>query len=191
MLKKILIVAAAVIAVLVAIVASRPSTYEVERSATIGAPPDLVYAQVADFGRWSEWSPWAKLDPGMKTTLTGTAATPGHAYAWTGNDKVGEGRMTITELEPGRQVSIRLEFLKPFASTSATRFSFAPDGSGTRVGWKMSGTNGFVEKAFCIFMDMDKMIGGDFEKGLGQLKAVAEAEARQAVPAQAAAEPAK
>jgi len=192
MWKKILMAVAALVAVLLAVVASRPGSYQVERSATVAAPPAVVYAQVADFGRWAQWSPWAKLDPAMKTTLTGAPASVGHGYAWAGNDKVGEGRMTITEVAPGQRVGIKLEFLKPFASTSPSSFSLAPEGAGTRVTWKMTGTNGFVEKAFTLFMDFEKMIGADFDKGLSQLKAVAEAEARQApAPTAAAPEPGK
>jgi hypothetical protein len=193
-LKKILLVVAAVVAIFLAVVATRPSTYQVERSATVGAPPAVVYAQVADFGRWERWSPWAKLDPSMKTALTGAPSSPGHGYAWTGNDKVGEGRMTLTEVKAAERLAIRLEFLKPFASVNATTFTFAPDGAGTRVAWKMSGENGFVEKAFSLFMDFEKMIGADFEKGLSQLRAVAEAEVRAAPaaapPADAAPAPA-
>ncbi len=190
MWKKILLVVAAVVAVLLATIASRPGSYEVERSATAAAPPSVVYAQVADFGRWAEWSPWAKLDPGMKTTLTGTPAAVGHGYAWAGNDKVGEGRMTITEAVPGQRVGIKLEFLKPFASTSPSSFALAPDGPGTRITWKMTGTNDFMGKAFSLFMDFEKMIGADFEKGLSQLKSVAESAPRQAA-APAPAEPGK
>jgi len=188
--KKILVVVAALIAVLLATVATRPAGYEVERSATVAAPPEVVYGQVSDFGRWAEWSPWAKLDPSMKTTLSGTPASVGHGYAWTGNDKVGQGRMTITEAAPGSRVAIKLEFLKPFASTSPTTFTLAPDGAGTRVTWKMTGTNDFMGKAFSLFMDFEKMIGGDFDKGLAQLKAVSETAARQAA-APAAAAPAR
>jgi len=188
MWKKILLVVAALIAVLLATIASRPGSYQVERSASAAAPPEVVYAQVSDFGRWAQWSPWAKLDPNMKTTLTGTPASVGHGYAWAGNDKVGEGRMTITEAAPGSRVGIKLEFLKPFASTSPTSFTLAPDGGGTRITWKMTGTNDFMGKAFSLFMDFEKMIGGDFDRGLAQLKAVSEAAARQAA-APATAEP--
>jgi len=187
MWKKVLIVIGALLAVLLATIASRPAGYQVERSASVAAPPEVVYAQVSDFGRWSEWSPWAKLDPNMKTTLSGTPAAVGHGYAWAGNDKVGEGRMTITEAAPASRVGIKLEFLKPFASVSPTSFTLAPDGAGTRITWKMTGTNDFMGKAFSLFMDFEKMIGGDFEKGLAQLRAVSEAAARQA--ATPAAEP--
>ncbi|MBI5070031.1 MAG: SRPBCC family protein [Deltaproteobacteria bacterium] len=182
MLKKVLLVVAAIVAVLVAVIATRPAGYQVERSATVAAPPEVVYAQVADFGRWAQWSPWAKLDPGMKTTLTGAPGSVGHGYAWVGNDKVGEGRMTITEAAPGSRVAIKLEFLKPMEAVSPTTFTFAPDGAGTRVSWKMVGTNNFMGKAMSLFMDFEKMIGGDFEKGLSQLRAAAEAEARAAPP---------
>jgi len=111
----------------------------------------------------------------------------GHGYAWAGNDQVGEGRMTIAALEPGRRVDIDLEFLKPMEARNPTRFALVPEGAGTRVTWSMTGHNGFVARAFTLFMDMDKMVGGDFERGLASLQGVAEAEAARApVPAQAA-----
>jgi len=180
MWKKVLLVLAALVAILLATIASRPGGYEVERTATVAAPPAVVYAQVSDFSRWAEWSPWAKLDPSMKTTLTGTPASVGHAYAWAGNDKVGEGRMTITEATPSTRVAIRLEFLAPWKATNPTSFTFVPDGAGTRVNWKMAATNNFAMKAVSLFMDFEKMIGGDFDRGLAQLKAVSEAAARTA-----------
>jgi hypothetical protein len=119
----------------------------------------------------------------MKTTYAGPVAAAGSSYAWTGNDKVGEGRMTIVEAKPGERVRIRLEFIKPFASTNSTEFEFAPKAGGTQITWTMVGQNGFVGKAFSVFMDMDKMIGNDFDKGLSQLKAVAEAEKAPAAAA--------
>ena len=110
----------------------------------------------------------------MKTTYSGTAAGTGAIYAWSGNDQVGEGRMTITESQPSERVGIHLEFLKPFASTSETLFAFQPQGDAVKVTWTMKGENNFFAKAFGLFMNMDKMIGGDFEKGLAQLKTLAE-----------------
>jgi len=186
MLKKLLIAVVVVVAVFVAFAATRPASYRVTRSRTIGAPASVVYAQVADFHQWDKWSPWAKLDPAMKTTHTGPVAAPGSSYAWSGNDKVGEGKMTLVEAVPGQRLRITLEFLKPFAATSATEFGFAPRQGGTETTWTMEGHNSFVAKAFSVFMDMDKMIGNDFEKGLAQLKAVSEAEAQKAAPAAAA-----
>lgn len=183
MAKKILFGLAAVVAVLALYVDSRPAEFKVERSARIPAPPALVFARLADFGRWSDWSPWEKLDPAMKRTLSGAPAGVGHSYAWAGNDKVGEGRMTITGLAAPERVDIRLEFLKPWKATNATVFTIVPDGTGSRVTWSMSGTKGFLMKAMGIFMSMDAMVGKDFEKGLSNLAAVAARDAAAAEPA--------
>jgi uncharacterized protein YndB with AHSA1/START domain len=183
MLKKLLLAIVVVCAALTAVVATRPASYRVSRAQTIAAPASTVYAQVADFHQWEKWSPWAKLDPAMKTTFAGPVAAPGSSYAWAGNDKVGEGKMTIVAARPGEMVLIRLEFLKPFASTSSTAFTFASKGSGTETTWTMEGHNNFAGKAFSLFMNMDKMIGSDFEKGLAQLQAVSEAGAQKSAAA--------
>src|SRR5919109_5619702 len=124
MVKKLLVAVVVVLVAFAAFVATRPAAYRVSRSTTIAAPPALVYTQVADFHRWDAWSPWAKLDPAMKTTYAGPVAAPGSAYAWAGNGKVGEGRMTIVDATPGERIAIRLEFIKPFEATSSTEFSF-------------------------------------------------------------------
>jgi hypothetical protein len=172
MLRKILVTVLVLVVLAVAFVATRPSTYRVERSASVGAPPEAVFAQVADFHRWDAWSPWAKLDPAMATRFEGSGV--GATYWWKGNKDVGEGQMTLTEVDPGRRVAIRLEFIEPFPSKANTEFLFAPTDGGTRVTWAMSGNLGFVEKAFSIFANMDRMIGADFEKGLASLKRAAE-----------------
>lgn len=192
MLKKILLLAAAAVAVFLAVVATRPSDFKVERSTTVPAPPAVVYAQVSDFGRWAAWSPWEKLDPSMKKEVTGTPGAVGHSYHWVGNKDVGEGRMTLVATRPGAGVDIKLEFLEPWKATNATTLATAADGAGTRVTWTMTGTNNFMMKAVTLFMDMDKMVGGDFERGLAGLRSVSEAEAAKAAaaPAPSAAVPA-
>lgn len=177
MLRKLGIALAAIVVLLVAFVATRPARFRVERSASIAAPPAAVFARLADFGRWGDWSPWDKLDPAMRKTVSGAPATVGHAYAWSGNDKAGEGRMTIVGLTPGERVEIRLEFLKPWKATNETLFTIQPEGSGCRVTWTMSGANGFVMKAMGLVMSMDAMVGKDFEQGLRKLASVAEADA--------------
>jgi hypothetical protein len=186
MWKKILIFIAAAVVVFLAVVATRPADFKVERSATLPAPPAAVYAQVSDFGRWAAWSPWERLDPSMKKEVTGAPGTVGHAYHWVGNKQVGEGRMTIVAARPGAGVDIKLEFLQPWQATNATTLATAADGAGTRVTWTMTGTNNFMMKAMTLFMDMDKMVGGDFERGLANLKAASEEAARAAAPAAAA-----
>lgn len=179
MLKKILIGVAVVLVGLVAFIASRPSSFRVERSATIAAPAEVVFAMINDFHQWQAWSPWEKLDPSMKKTLDGPAAGVGAIYYWNGNDQVGEGRMTVTESRPNERITIKLEFLKPFASTSNIEFTVAPSGSDVKLTWVMGGHNDFMGKVFSTFMDADSMIGKDLEKGLANLKAGAEAEAKR------------
>jgi uncharacterized protein YndB with AHSA1/START domain len=174
MLKKALLAVAALLILLAVFVLTRPGDFRIERSLLVAAPPERVYAQIADFHRWEGWSPWAKLDPKMRTTYSGKDGEVGAAYAWAGDDKVGEGRMTVVDLTPPRRVAIRLEFLKPFAATNETVFNLTPELGGTRVAWVMSGQNGAMGKLFALFADMDKMVGGDFEKGLASLKAQAE-----------------
>ena len=179
MMKKVLLAVLLIVVVFVVVVATRPADFRITRSATIAAPPAVVFAQVNDFHLWDAWSPWAKLDPAMKQTHEGAPAGTGAIYSWAGNKDVGEGRMTLTESRAPELVRIKLEFLKPFPAVNTTEFSFKPEGTQTAVTWSMSGTNGFMAKAFCMFMNMDKMVGGDFEKGLAQLKTVAEAAGRK------------
>jgi len=179
MIKKILlgiVVAVGVLVVVfVCIVALQPSHYRVERSATINAPASVVFAQVNDFHKWGAWSPWANLDPAMKQSFEGAPAGTGAVYTWAGNNQVGEGRMTITNSHPSDLIKIKLEFIKPWAATNATDFMFKPQGNQTAVTWTMDGDNNFMGKAFGLFMNMDKMVGDDFQKGLAQMKSVSEA----------------
>jgi len=174
MLKKLLIGIAVIIIVFVVIVATRPSEYSVTRSVAIAAPPDAVFPHVNELKKWAVWNPWEKIDPTMKLAYEGPGSGVGASYSWIGNREVGEGRMTITESRPGELVRLKLEFFKPMAGVSTAEFAFKPEGSQTTVTWSMTGKNNFVAKAFCMFVSMDKMIGGQFEKGLADLKSVVE-----------------
>lgn len=174
--KKVLIGFALVVAAFAALVAMQPVEMLVTRSATIAAPPAAVFAQVNDFRNWQAWSPWEGLDPNLQRSYEGAASGEGAVYHWAGNAEVGEGRMTIEESRPEERIRIRLEFLKPFAATNATEFTFASQGEGTEVTWTMAGEKNFVSKGMCLIMDMDAMIGADFEKGLAQLADVVEGE---------------
>ena len=175
MLKKILLGIAVIVVVFVIIVALQPAEYHVARTATIAAPAEVVFAQVNELKKWEAWSPWVKIDPAMKQTYEGPASGTGAISRWAGNNQVGEGSMTITESRPNELIRFNLEFIKPMAGTSTSEFSFKPEGNQTTVTWSMSGRNNFSAKAMCMFMNMDKMVGGDFERGLAQMKSVAEA----------------
>jgi uncharacterized protein YndB with AHSA1/START domain len=174
MIYYILIGIAVVVILLLIVAAVQPSQFSISRSATIAAPPATVFANVNDFHKWQAWSPWAKMDPNARNTFSGPDAGVGAAFAWSGNNKVGAGQMTITESRPAELIHINLEFERPMKAINLTEFTFKPDGSQTVVTWTMSGKNGFMAKLFVLFMNCDKMIGGQFEKGLAQLRSVSE-----------------
>ena len=175
MLMKIVAALAVIVIGFVAFVATRPSEYRVARTVTMTAPASAAFAQVNDFHRWGAWNPWAKLDPTMKQTNEGAPAGPGAVYTWAGNTQVGAGRMTMTESRPNELVRINLEFLKPFAATSIAEFTFRPEGDRTAVTWSMVGQANFIAKIVHLFVDMDTMIGGNFERGLADMKSIVEA----------------
>ena len=171
-----IILALAFIAILfIVVIAGQPEEFKVVRSVNISAPPEKVFPHVNDFHQWEGWSPWAKMDPACKNNYSGAAAGTGAILAWAGNRKVGEGRMTILESQPGEFIRIKLEFLKPFKATNTAEFSFQCGGGLTAVTWSMSGKNNFMGKIFGLIVNCDRMIGGDFEKGLAAMKSVVEA----------------
>lgn len=182
MLKRVLLAVVAVVVLFAAYVAMQPSTFRIERSAIVVAPPAAVFAEVNDFHNWEAWSPWAKLDPNAKATFEGPASGQGAVFHWSGNDEVGEGKMTLTESKPDEHILIQVDFVKPFAGTNASEFTFKPDGARTIVNWAIFGEQGFIEKAICLFMNPQKMIGEPLEKGLANLKAVTEAKLGQSQP---------
>jgi hypothetical protein len=166
---------AALVVLFVIVVATHTPKFRIERSITIAAPPERAFAHVNDFRKWVGWSPWEKIDPTMKKTFEGPSVGRGAIYSWVGNSKVGEGRMTIERSDEPSIVGLKLEFLKPWQATNATTFSFVPADGGTKVTWAMEGENrSFTMKAFATVMNMDKVVGRDFERGLASLKSVAE-----------------
>lgn len=174
LLKTILIALAAMMGIFLIVVAVQPSQFRVTRSILVDAAPAAVFPHVNQLKNWEAWNPWGQVDPNMKLTYDGPAAGVGASYAWVGNKDVGEGRATITESRTNELVQLRLEFFKPMAGVSTVAFSFKPRGTQTEVTWLMTGENNYLAKALCLFMNMDKMIGGQFEKGLASLKAAAE-----------------
>ncbi len=180
MIKKILIALAATLVGFAVFVATRPANFRITRAAKISASAGVVFTHVNELKKWPAWSPWAKMDPQMKVTYAGPEAGVGASYSWVGNKDVGEGSMTITESKPVELVRFNLQFLKPMEASNVTDFTFTPAGDQTLVTWSMTGTNGFMGKAFSVIMNMDKLVGADFEKGLANLEAVVKASATAA-----------
>jgi hypothetical protein len=174
MLTYILLAVAIVVALLVIVVATQPADFRYERSATINASPSKVFDHVNNFHHWEEWSPWAKRDPNAKTAYEGPESGEGAKFSWSGNNEVGEGKMTIIESTPHKIVAIRLEFLRPMKAINTGEFVFKPVGDQTQVTWSMHGKNSFMGKAFGMIVDCDKMIGKDFEQGLANLQSIVE-----------------
>jgi uncharacterized protein YndB with AHSA1/START domain len=174
MLKKAALAVVAVLALILGLAAMKPDTFSVKRVVSIKAPPEKIAALITDFHQWSSWSPWEHLDPDMKRTFSGAPNGKGAIYEWEGNKDVGKGRMEVTDAATPVKTVIKLDFLKPVETSSTTEFTLLPQGDTTTVSWNMSGPMPFVSRIMSVFVNMDKMIGKDFEKGLSNLKTVAE-----------------
>jgi len=178
MIVKILLGLVVLIVVFLIIVATRSSNYRVARSLVIAAPPDAVFPHMNELKKWEAWNPWGKVDPNMKLTYAGPASGVGANYAWAGNKEAGEGHATITESRPSESVKYQMEFFKPMSGSSEMEFTFKPQGNQTEVTMTVTGEKNFMAKAFCLFVSMDKMIGGKFEKALADLKTIVESPAK-------------
>ena len=174
MIKIVAIVAAILIAGVLIAAATRPDTFRVQRAASIKAPPEKIFALINDFKAWATWSPWEKKDPAMKRTYGATTSGKGAAYAWEGNKDVGQRSMEITESSPPSKIAVRLDFLKPFEAHNIVEFTLEAKGDATSVTWAMRGDTPYFAKIIHVFINMDDMVGKDFEAGLANLKAVAE-----------------
>jgi uncharacterized protein YndB with AHSA1/START domain len=158
----------------VAVAATRPDTFRIERSAAIKAPPEKIYAIIHDLRHWPSWSPWQKLDPGMKVTNSGPVAGKGAVSEWSGNSKVGSGRTEITEAIPPSRIIMKLDMLSPLEAHNIVEYKLEPNGEVTTVTWAMHGTQPLLGKVVGLFIDCDKMVGQSFEEGLANLKALVE-----------------
>jgi hypothetical protein len=169
-----LVIVLLVVAVLI-YAATKPDTFRVQRATRINAPPEKIFALINDYHRWVSWSPYEKLDPAMQRTYSGAASGTGAVYEWEGNNKAGKGRMEIADSLPPSQVVIKLDFVKPFEAHNRVQFTLQPSGASTDVTWAMQGPSPYMMKVMHVFINMDRMVGKDFETGLANLKAVAEA----------------
>jgi len=175
-----IIVALLVLAVIVVLVIAmqKPDTFRVQRSIGIKAPPDKIAPFINDFKNWPAWSPYEKKDPAMQRTMgniTAGAAPAGQGatYEWSGDKNVGHGRMEILESQP-EKIVIKLDFYSPFEGHNTAEFTLVGKGAETELTWAMFGPAPLMNKIMSTVMNLDKMIGGDFEVGLANLKALAE-----------------
>jgi hypothetical protein len=166
-------VLAVALAAVLAYAATKPDTFRIQRTANIKAPPETIYPLINEFDRWGAWSPYEHRDPDMKRTRSGPNSGKGAVYEWDGNKNVGKGRMEILETSPSKVV-IKLDFLRPFEAHNTAEFTLQPRGDTTDVTWAMHGPNLFVGKVMSVFIDIEKMVGKDFETGLASMKTVVE-----------------
>ena len=175
MLKKLALALGVLVAILIVYIAMQPSSFSIERSAVIEAPPDVVIAHIENLQAMDAWSPWAKMDPEMKIVYDGAYSGVSATSSWEG-PKMGKGRLTVTAVKPGREVEMQLDMLSPMAASNRILFTLSPLGAATEVTWRMEGDQNFVGKALSLVMSMDEMVGVPFENGLAALKSVAESE---------------
>ena len=174
MLKTILIVVVVLVAAVLIYAATKPDRFRIQRTASISAPAEKIFPLINDFHAWSAWSPWEKLDLAMKKTHSGAPQGKGAVLEWDGNKDVGTGRMEVLESIPSSKILIKLDFLKPFEAHNQAEFTLAPNTGSTQVTWAMYGPQPYIVKVMSLFCSMDKMVGGQFEKGLADLQALAE-----------------
>jgi uncharacterized protein YndB with AHSA1/START domain len=173
-IKAIAIVLALLVAGVLVFAATKPDTFRVERSMSIKAPPEKIFPYINDLHGWQAWSPYEHKDPAMKRAHSGAPAGKGAVYAWDGNREVGQGSIEITEATAPSNVRMKLDFVRPFEATNVVDFTLRPEGDATKVTWAMNGPANFISKVMQVFMNMDRMVGTDFEAGLAKLKSIAE-----------------
>jgi uncharacterized protein YndB with AHSA1/START domain len=174
MLKAIGMTVATAIGAVLVTAAFQPDRFAVSRSSTIAAPPERIFGLISDFHRWQAWSPYERLDPAMRRRFSGPAQGAGAVYEWDGNAKAGKGRMTILAAASPARVAIRLDFEKPLETQNVATFTLEPHGGSTTVTWAMEGPTPYLGKVIHLFLDMDRLVGRDFDTGLAKLKTLAE-----------------
>jgi uncharacterized protein YndB with AHSA1/START domain len=172
--KIVIIIIVVLVAAILVLASTKPDAFRVQRATSIAAPPEKIFALINDLRSWRAWSPYEKKDAAMKRTLSGATEGKGAAYEWEGNKDVGKGRMEITEASPSSKVTLKLDFVKPFEGHNIVEFTLEPNGDSTHVTWAIHGPSPYTAKVMGIFINMDSMIGKDFEAGLANLKTVAE-----------------
>jgi uncharacterized protein YndB with AHSA1/START domain len=168
------VVLAIAIAIVLILAATKPDTFSVQRAITVGAPAEKIFPLINDFHQWGSWSPYENKDPAMKRSFSGPVGGKGAVYGWEGNKNVGSGRMEILEASVPSKIVIKLDFFAPFEGHNTAEFTMLPQGDATTVTWLMHGPAPFMNKMMQVFMNLDHMIGKDFEAGLASLKRITE-----------------
>lgn len=163
---------------LLAVASRQPDTYRVVRTGTFEAQPADVFPFLNDLSRWNDWSPWKDLDPEQRMATSENPVGKGAWFTWEGNSDAGKGKMTMIESVENQKVVHELHFIEPFEDTATVTFELAGSGSSTQMTWTMDGKMNLLSKAMCLFVSMDQMIGGDFEKGMKKLQPLVEAQAK-------------
>ncbi|MDR3488392.1 MAG: SRPBCC family protein [Bradyrhizobium sp.] len=168
------IVLAVALAIVLVLAATKPNAFSVQRATTVRALPEKIFPLINDFHQWGSWSPYESRDPAMKRSYSGAASGKGAVYGWDGNNNVGSGRMEILEASAPAKIVIKLDFFRPFEGHNTAEFTILPQGDDTNVTWRMFGPAPFMSRLMQVFMNLDRMIGKDFEIGLANLKRLTE-----------------
>jgi uncharacterized protein YndB with AHSA1/START domain len=176
------VVLAGAVAIVLGLAATKPGTFSVWRATTVKAPPEKIFSLINDFHQWGSWSPYENKDPAMKRSYSGAAAGRGAVYAWDGNNNIGSGRMEILDSSAPSKIVIKLDFFRPFEGHNTAEFTMLPQGGATHgttdattdLTWLMHGPAPFMSRLMQVFMNIDHMIGKDFEIGLANLKRLTE-----------------
>jgi hypothetical protein len=170
----VVIALAIAVAIVLFLAAGKPDTFNVRRATTVKAAPEKIFPLINDFHQWGIWSPYEARDPAMKRSYDGSANGVGAIYGWDGNKNIGSGRMEILEASAPVKIVIKLDFFKPFEAHNTAEFTMLPQGDATNVTWVMHGPASFMSKLMQVFMNLDRMVGKDFETGLANLKRLTE-----------------
>jgi polyketide cyclase/dehydrase/lipid transport protein len=173
-IKRIALVVGILVAAVLVYAATRSDTLRVQRTATIKAPAEKIFPLINDLHTWRSWSAYEKVDPAMTRAYSGAPDGKGAVYEWEGDSNVGQGRMEITGTARPSRITIKLDFIKPFEGHNVAEFALVPQGDATNVTWTMDGPTPYLGKLIGVFINMDTMIGKDFETGLANLKTIAE-----------------
>ena len=168
------VVLAIAVAIVLVLAATKPDRFSVQRATTVKALPETIFPLISDFHQWGSWSPYEHKDPAMKRSYSGAASGKGAVYAWDGNKNVGSGRMEILDASAPSKVVIKLDFFTPFEGHNIAEFTMLPQGDATSLTWLMHGPARFMSKLMQVFMNIDNMVGKDFEVGLANLKRLTE-----------------